>query len=118
MPIYEYDCCTRFERFVRNSAKRDRVACACGKRAVRRVSSFSIGNQTYVAGNLKNIEFGTGVRNLETVAAADRALKEAGVEPVDAYYRAPKPPPAKEVTMVELAPYLDGMPLDNEPVRE
>lgn len=118
MPIYEYSHCKDFEEFVRNPDDRDGIRCACGALAVRKLSNFSIGNQTYVAGNLTGVSNATGIKGLETVRDADRALSETGTVPVDAYYRPPKPPPLKEVTMKELAPYLDNMPLYNEPVSE
>lgn len=114
MPVYEYEHCSRFDKLVRNSDDRDRVSCSCGAPARRLQSSFSLGNITHVADNYKNIEFGTGVRGIETLGQVERALKSTGTQPVDAYYRAPKPPPPKEVTLEELAPYLDGMPLNNE----
>lgn len=117
MPYYEYEHCGSNWTSRNPIGGRDRELCSkCNLRAKRLVSSFSIGNQTYVAGNLKNISDATGVKGIETVREAERALSETGTVPVEPYYRAPKPPPPKELTIEELAPYLDNMPLNNEPV--
>lgn len=117
MPIYEYvHCNTPFSKRVSYDS-RDTVSCVvCKHKAQRLMSSFNVGNVTHVADNYKNIEHATGVRNIETHSEAQRALTYTGTEPVEAYYRPPKPPAPKEVTMEELAPYLDNMPLENEPV--
>ena len=97
---------------------RDTVRCpSCEKPAERLVSRFTALNTTRVGANAySGIEMGTGIKGIETHKDAQRALELTGTQPVEAYYRAPKPPPPKEVTMEELAPYLDGMPLNNEPV--
>lgn len=117
MPVYEYECCgVRFDA-IRRMDDRDTVSCShCKSLAKRVVSSFNIGNTTYVADNLAGVSNATGIKNIDTIRAADRALSETGTVPVDAYYRPPKPPPLKEVTMEELAPYIDNMPLYNEPI--
>lgn len=117
MPYYEYEHC--HDRWTSRHPidGRDTELChRCNLRARRIISSFSVGNTTYVADNLKNIEFGTGIKGIETVKDADRALMETGTVRCEPYYRPPKPPPPKEVTLEEMAPYLDGMPLNNEPV--
>lgn len=120
MPLYDYECCRKFDALVRYDA-RDTVSCVdCGKLAKRIENfQFSIGNATYVgADRFKGVEAATGIRGIENKRAAEAALKAVGAEPVDAYYRPPPPPPPKEVTLKELAPYLDGMPLYNEQVSE
>lgn len=119
MPVYEYECCGEKFDAIRRMDDRDTVSCGhCQSLAKRVMSQFSVGNTTYVADNLKNISFGTGVKGIETVRDADRALRETGTIPVDSCYRPPKPPAPKEVTLEEMAPYLDNMPLYNEPVSE
>lgn len=117
MPYYEYTCCDATWTARNPIDGRDLELCnRCNLRAKRLISNFSIGNQTYVADNLKNIENATGVKGIQTVKEADAAMEQTGTIRVEPYYRPPKPPPPKEVTLEELAPYLDGMPLDNQPV--
>jgi len=114
MPRYDFECCKKWEQYV-DYDNRNSVRCVdCGKLANRLVSLFAFNGATYVGTDrFKGAEIGTGVKGLESVKDVDRALAVAGAQPIDAYYRPPKPPPPKEVTLKELAPYLDGMPLDN-----
>lgn len=117
MPFYEYEHCGSNWTSRNSIDGRDRELCSkCNLRARRLISGFSIGNQTYVAGNLDNVSNATGIKGIETIRDADRAMEQTGTVRVDAYYRPPKPPPPKEITLEELNPYLDGMPLNNEPI--
>ena len=106
--FYEYSCCEKkWEERVKFTL-RDRVRCGdCGKHANRLVSSFNFTGGTYVGTKrFKGAELATGVQSLESTGDVDRALEATGTQPVDAYYRAPKPPPPKEITLEELNEYL------------
>lgn len=114
MPFYDYEHCGNGWTKRISYDSRDTVTCdTCNGKALRKIGLFFLGNVTHVADNYKNIEFGTGIRGIETHREAQAALKSTGTEPVEAYYRPPPIPKAKEITLEEMAPYLDNMPLDN-----
>lgn len=113
MPRYDYECCgKKWEEFV-SYDNRDRVLCdVCNSPGRRLVSLFNPVGLTYVGtSRFKGAEFALGKQGLESTRDVERAMADVGAVPVDAYYRPPAPPPPKEITMEEVAPYLDGMPL-------
>ena len=112
MPRYDYSCCSKFEKYAEFD-RRDSVTCGvCGKLASRMVAQFAFLGASYVGTKrFQGAELALGVKGIESTKELSRAMKEAHVEPVDAYYRKPELPKPKEVTIEELAPYLDGMPL-------
>ena len=113
MPRYDFKCCKTWEQYA-DYDNRDAVRCGdCGKLANRLVSLFNFSGATYVGTDkFKGAELALGAKALESVRDVDRAMEAVGAQPVDAYYRPPASPPLKEVTLKELAPYLDGMPLN------
>jgi hypothetical protein len=119
MPLYEYECsCGIRERLV-SYVSRDSVNCtACGNSAKRlEVYEFGILNANYVGSKrFEGAAKALGVDRIESAKEIDEICEVQGVVPVEAYYRPPAPPAPKEVTLEELNPYLDGMPLENEPV--
>ena len=112
MPRYEYQCCKEWEQYA-GFDDRDSVRCSdCGKLAGRKMASFVFSGATYVGTDrFRGAEQALGAKNLESVRDVEAAMARAGAVPVDPYYRQPTPPPLKELTMKEIAPYLDGMPL-------
>lgn len=113
MPRYEYTCCKDWDQYA-DWDSRDAVRCGdCGKLASRKMASFIFSGATYVGTDrFRGAEQALGAKNLESVRDVERAMERVGAQPVDPYYRPPAPPPPKEITMKEIAPYLDGMPLN------
>lgn len=113
MPRYDFKCCGKtWEERVEYDL-RDRVLCdICNCVATRLMHSFSTPGLTYVGTDrFKGAELALGKRGLESTKDVERAMREVGAEPVDAYYRQKPLPAPKEITLEELNPYLDGMPL-------
>ena len=114
MVFYSYKHCNKeWEERVKFD-RRDRVKCVgCGELADRQVSSFNFTGATYVGTDkFKGAELGLGVKGIESSKEVDAICELKGVHPVDAYHRQDPLPAPKEITMKEIAPYLDGMPLN------
>lgn len=113
MPRYDYRCCNvTWEERV-DYDLRDRVLCdVCNRPAKRLMHSISTPGLTYVGTKrFEGAELALGQKGLESAKDVERAMREVGAEPVDPYFRQKPLPPPKEVTLEELNPYLDGMPL-------
>lgn len=107
MPRYDYKCCTVWEQFSDYDSRDSVKCCDCGKLASRLVSLFAIHNATHIgAKRFAGIEKATGVTGIECVKDASKALEQAGVTPVDAYFRQKPLPKRQEVTDEDFMKYL------------
>ena len=114
MVFYSYKHCNKeWEERVKFD-HRDRVRCGgCGQLADRQLSSFNFTGASYVGTDrFQGAELALGVKGIESAKEIDQICKIKGVHPVDATHRQESIPEPKEVSMKEIAPYLDGMPLN------